>query len=75
MMQDIPNQQAVSPTPYTDILRHSPYIKEINKAARDAMEGHEKTYSEAIREMKAKKCIWRLNPCLIAIQISCVDGG
>ena len=55
MMQEYPNQQAVSPTPYTDILRHSPHIKDINKRAKESMESHEKNYSDAIKEMQRRR--------------------
>lgn len=54
--QEYPNQVATnSPTPYTDILRNSPHLKEINEKAKASMERHEKIYSDAIEKMKRRR--------------------
>ena len=56
MVLEYPAQfETMSPTPYTDILTHSPYLKDISKKSREEADVVEKNYSKAIDEMKRRR--------------------
>lgn len=55
MVREYSNQQSVSPTPYTDILNNSPYLKDISKKSSEEADAVEKNYSKAIDEMKRRR--------------------
>jgi len=55
MVREYSNQQSVSPTPYTDILNNSPYLKDISRKSSEEADAVEKNYSKAIDEMKRRR--------------------